>query len=208
MYARINLIKIKDDKKEQAMSMMTEEIIPSYEGTEGLLSMGAVMCDDTTGLNMSIWTDKASSDATESNLQSNIEKGAEILDGAPEIYRGDLALGAIYEDRPAGSGEGDYARVVFAKVESEEAVTNFLKEKIFPIYKEAEGIYVAGFVMDGDTAISWNFWESEEAANKVIPKFEEALSSAEGVFVDEPTPYTGSFYAGKNWIDFPKGMQG
>ena len=39
-------------------------------------------------------------------------------------------------------------------------------------------------------------------------KFEEALSSAEGVFVDEPTPYTGSFYAGKNWIDFPKGMQG
>ena len=130
MYARINLIKIKDDKKEQAMSMMTEEIIPSYEGTEGLLSMGAVMCDDTTGLNMSIWTDKASSDATESNLQSNIEKGAEILDGAPEIYRGDLALGAIYEDRPAGSGEGDYARVVFAKVESEEAVTIFLKEKI------------------------------------------------------------------------------
>ena len=101
MYARINLIKIKDDKKEQAMSMMTEEIIPSYEGTEGLLSMGAVMCDDTTGLNMSIWTDKASSDATESNLQSNIEKGAEILDGAPEIYRGDLALGAIYEDRSA-----------------------------------------------------------------------------------------------------------
>ena len=91
MYARINLIKIKDDKKEQAMSMMTEEIIPSYEGTEGLLSMGAVMCDDTTGLNMSIWTDKASSDATESNLQSNIEKGAEILDGAPEIYRGDLS---------------------------------------------------------------------------------------------------------------------
>ena len=123
-------IKIKDDKKEQAMSMMTEEIIPSYEGTEGLLSMGAVMCDDTTGLNMSIWTDKASSDATESNLQSNIEKGAEFLDGSPEIYRGDLALGAIYEDRPAGSGEGDYARVVFAKVESEEAVTNFLKEKI------------------------------------------------------------------------------
>lgn len=208
MYARINLIKIKDDKKEQAMSMMTEEIIPSYEGTEGLLSMGAVMCDDTTGLNMSIWTDKASSDATESNLQSNIEKGAEILDGAPEIYRGDLALGAIYEDRPAGSGEGDYARVVFAKVESEEAVTNFLKEKIFPIYKEAEGIYVAGFVMDGDTAVSWNFWESEEAANKAIPKFEEALSSAEGVFTDEPTPYTGNFYAGKNWIDFPKGMQG
>ena len=62
--------------------------------------------------------------------------------------------------------------------------------------------------MDGDTAVSWNFWESGEAANKVIPKFEEALSSAEGVFVEEPTPYTGSFYAGNNWIDFPKGMQG
>ena len=80
------------------------------------------------------------SERLNSTLQSNIEKGAEILDGAPEIYRGDLALGAIYEDRPAGSGEGDYARVVFAKVESEEAVTNFLKEKIFPIYKEAEGM--------------------------------------------------------------------
>ena len=80
MYARINLIKIKDDKKEQAMSMMTEEIIPSYEGTEGLLSMGAVMCDDTTGLNMSIWTDKDSSDATESNLQSNIEKQMNIIE--------------------------------------------------------------------------------------------------------------------------------
>ena len=116
MYARINLIKIKDDKKEQAMSMMTEEIIPSYEGTEGLLSMGAVMCDDTTGLNMSIWTDKASSDATESNLQSNIEKGAEILDGPPEIYRGDLALGAIYEDRPAGSGAVSYTHLTLPTI--------------------------------------------------------------------------------------------
>ena len=29
MYARINLIKIKSDKAEQAKSMMTEEIIPS-----------------------------------------------------------------------------------------------------------------------------------------------------------------------------------
>tara|TARA_B100001113_G_C21049912_1_gene596268 strand:+ start:581 stop:1207 length:627 start_codon:yes stop_codon:yes gene_type:complete len=208
MYARINLIKIKEGSKEKAMAMMSEEIIPSYEDTEGLLSMGAIMCDETTGLNISIWADEASSTATESNLQSNIEKGVEILDGAPEIYRGDLALGAVYEDRPAGEGEGAFARVVFAKVESAEAVTNFLKEKIFPIYKESEGIHVAGFVMDGDTAISWNFWESEEAANQAVPKFEEALSSAEGVFVGDPAAYMGNFYAGKNWIDFPKGMQG
>ena len=70
MYARINLIKIKEGSKEKAMAMMSEEIIPSYEDTEGLLSMGAIMCDETTGLNISIWADEASSTATESNLQS------------------------------------------------------------------------------------------------------------------------------------------
>ena len=37
MYARINLIKIKEGSKEKAMAMMSEEIIPSYEDTEGLL---------------------------------------------------------------------------------------------------------------------------------------------------------------------------
>ena len=57
MYARINLIKIKADKKEQAMSMMTEEIIPSYEGeiaVSGDYLRGEVESDIFTSVGQSL----------------------------------------------------------------------------------------------------------------------------------------------------------
>ncbi|MEC7820033.1 MAG: hypothetical protein VYD26_01490, partial [Actinomycetota bacterium] len=103
--------------------------------------------------------------------------------------------------------EGDFVRVVFAKVGDAETAENFVKEKIFPIYKEAEGLRAAGFMVVDGEAISWNFWDSEDAANAVVPKFNEELSSAEEIFNEAPVAYMGTIYAGKNFIDITKGME-
>ncbi len=58
-------------------------------------------------------------------------------------------------------------KVVFAKVGDAETAENFVKEKIFPIYKEAEGLRAAGFMVVDGEAISWNFWDSEESSSTV-----------------------------------------
>ena len=104
----------------------------------------------------------------------------------------------------SNDNEEAYVRVVFAKVDNPEVSTNFVKEKIFPIYEEAEGLRGAGFFIADGEAVSWNIWDSEEAANTVVPKFNEELSSAEGIFSEDPQAYMGHLYAGKNFIDVKK----
>ena len=110
----------------------------------------------------------------------------------------------MYQDRAANDNEEAYVRVVFAKVDNPEVSTNFVKEKIFPVYEEAEGLRGAGFFIADAEAVSWNIWDSEEAANAVVPKFNEELSSAEGIFSEDPQPYMGYLFAGKNFIDIKK----
>ena len=97
----------------------------------------------------------------------------------------------MYQDRDANDNEEAYVRVVFAKVDNPEVSTNFVKEKIFPIYEEAEGLRGAGFFIADGEAVSWNIWDSEEAANTVVPKFNEELSSAEGIFLKILSPIWG-----------------
>ena len=94
--------------------------------------------------------------------------------------------------------------VVFAKVGDTETAENFVKENI-PNYEE--GTLAAGFMVVDGEAISWNFWDSEDAANAVVPKFNEELSSAEEIFNEAPVAYMGTIYAGKNFIDITKGME-
>ena len=43
-----------------------------------------------------------------------------------------------------------------------------------------------------------------DRANTVVPKFNEELSSAEGIFSEDPQAYMGHLYAGKNFIDVKK----
>ena len=84
---------------------------------------------------------------------------------------------------------------------------SFLKEKVEPIYEESEGLQVTGAVFDGSSAISWNFWDSEEEMNVAVEKLQAVLDSeSESELFDGSTvAYMGPVYAGKLFIDFNEG---
>ena len=83
---------------------------------------------------------------------------------------------------------------------------NFLKEKVEPIYEEAEGIQLAGAIFDGNNAISWNFWDSKEAMDAAVVKLEAELDSAEEeALFESATAYMGPVYAGKIFVEFTEG---
>ena len=76
-----------------------------------------------------------------------------------------------------------------------------------PIYEESEGLQVTGAIFDGSSAISWNFWDSEEDMNAAVEKLQAALDSeSESELFDGSTiAYMGPVYAGKLFIDFNEG---
>ena len=88
-----------------------------------------------------------------------------------------------------------------------DAVLNFLKEKVDPIYEESDGLQVTGAIFDGSSAISWNFWDSQEAMDAAVAKLQEALDSESetDLFDGSTIAYMGPVYAGKLFIDFNEG---
>ena len=205
MYAVVVRGQAQDGKMEDLKNFIKNEAIPSLE-VEGMISIGFCNPEENVNLGMVFLTDKEAADRFGEARNENIAKLQDILAGPPNVVEGEITLGKVYQDRSANDNQMEeaYVRVVFAKVENSEVPTNFVKEKIFPIYEEAEGLRAAGFfVVDGE-AVSWNIWDSEEAANVVVPKFNEELTHAEGVFLEEPHAYMGNLYAGKNFIDITK----
>jgi len=206
MYAVVVRGQAQDGKMEDLKEFIKNEAIPSLE-VEGMISIGFCNPKENVNLGMAFLTDKEAADRFGEARSQNIAKLQDILDGPPNVQEGEITLGKIYQERSAGEGDGAFVRVVFAKVDDAEIAGTFVKDKIFPIYEEAEGLRGAGFMVVDGEAISWNFWDSEEAANAVVPKFNEELSAAEGIFSDEPTPYMGTVYAGKNFVDITKEME-
>jgi hypothetical protein len=100
-----------------------------------------------------------------------------------------------------------YLRLVVGVAKDTNAVLSFLKEKVDPIYEESEGIQVTGAIFDGSSAISWNFWDSQEAMDAAVAKLQEALDSESetDLFDGSTIAYMGPVYAGKLFIDFDEG---
>ena len=71
-----------------------------------------------------------------------------------------------------------YLRLVVGVAKDTDAVLSFLKEKVEPIYEESEGLQVTGAVFDGSSAISWNFWDSEEDMNAAVEKLNSLIDAA------------------------------
>ena len=203
MYAVTLRAQTKDGRMDELKEFIKSKALPSLE-VPGIISIGFLNPELNTNLGMAFLTNKESAEVFAEERTKNIMQVADVFASFPKVVEGEITLGKIYQDRYANDNEEAYVRVVFAKVDNSESPTNFVKEKIFPIYEEAEGLRGAGFFVADGEAVSWNIWDSDEAANAVIPKFNEELSSAEGIFLEDPKPYSGYLYAGKNFTDINK----
>ena len=98
-------------------------------------------------------------------------------------------------------------RLVVGVAKDTEAVLNFLKEKVDPIYEESEGLQVTGAIFDGDSAVSWNFWDSQEDMDAAVAKLQDALDSESetDLFDGSTIAYMGPVYTGKLFVDFNEG---
>ena len=203
MYAVTLRAQTKDGRMDELKEFIKSKALPSLE-VPGIISIGFLNPELNTNLGMAFLTNKESAEVFAEERTKNIMQVADVFASFPKVVEGEITLGKIYQDRSANDNEEAYVRVVFAKVDNSEAPTNFVNEKIFPIYEEADGLRGAGFFVADGEAVSWNIWDSEEAANVVVPKFNEQLSSTEGIFLEDPKPYSGYLYAGRNFVDINK----
>jgi len=203
MYAVTLRAQTKDGRMDELKEFIKSKALPSLE-VPGIISIGFLNPELNTNLGMAFLTNKESAEVFAEERTRNIMQVADVFASFPKVVEGEITLGKIYQDRSANDNEEAYVRVVFAKVDNSEAPTNFVNEKIFPIYEEADGLRGAGFFVADGEAVSWNIWDSEEAANVVVPKFNEQLSSTEGIFLEDPKPYSGYLYAGRNFVDINK----
>ena len=188
MYAVSLRAQIKDGRIDELKEFIKNSALPTLE-VPGMISIGFFNPDANTNLGMAFLANKEAADIFAEERNKNLMQVADVFASFPKVVEGEITLGKMYQDRPANDPD---------------APTNFVKEKIFPIYEEAEGLRGAGFFVSDGEAVSWNIWDSEEAANVVVPKFNEQLSNAEGIFSEDPQPYSGYLYAGKNFIDVQK----
>ena len=203
MYAVTLRAQTKDGRMDELKEFIKSKALPSLE-VPGIISIGFLNPELNTNLGMAFLTNKESAEVFAEERTKNIMQVADVFASFPKVVEGEITLGKIYKERSANDNEEAFVRVVFAKVDNSEAPTNFVKEQIFPIYEEADGLRGAGFFVADGEAVSWNIWDSEEVANAVVPKFNEQLSSAEGIFLEDPKPYSGYLYAGRNFVDINK----
>ena len=172
MYAVSLRAEIKDGRIGELKEFIKNNALPSLE-VPGMISIGFFNPDSNSNLGMAFLTNKEAAEIFAEERNKNLMQVADVFASFPKVVEGEITLGKIYQDRSANDNEEAYVRVVFAKVDNSESPTNFVKEKIFPIYEEAEGLRGAGFFVADGEAVSWNIWDSEEVANAVIPKFND-----------------------------------
>ena len=133
MYAVVVRGQAQDGKMEDLKNFIKNEAIPSLE-VEGMISIGFCNPEENVNLGMVFLTNKEAADRFGEARNENIAKLQDILAGPPNVKEGEITLGKIYQEVTAKEREGDFVRVVFAKVGDAETAENFVKEKIFPIY--------------------------------------------------------------------------
>jgi len=203
MYFRITIPSLQDGKKEEAISFVKEKVMPGFDGTPGLLTMMAAITGETSGINLSAYESKEAAEAVEEKIQGVLSEAAGMMAAPPVIYKGDAVYGKVYQTMAKESTRPSYLRLVVGVAKDTDAVLSFLKEKVEPIYEESQGLQVTGAIFDGSSAISWNFWDSEEDMNAAAEKL-QAVAETE-LFDGSTVAYMGPVYAGKLFIDFNEG---
>ena len=207
MYFRITLPALQEGKKDEAISFVKEKVMPEFDGTPGLLTMMAAITGDTSGINISAYESKEAVEAVEEKIQGVLSKAAGMMAAPPIIYQGEAVYGKVYQTMAKDSARPSFLRLVVGVAKDTKAVLSFLKEKVEPIYEESEGLQVTGAIFDGSSAISWNFWDSEEDMNAAVGKLQAALDSESEseLFEGSTIAYMGPVYAGKLFVDFNEG---
>jgi hypothetical protein len=207
MYFRITIPALQDGKKDEAVSFVKENVMTSFDGMPGLLSMSAAITGDTSFINMAAWESKEAVEAVAEKIQATLADAASFMAAPPVIYEGDAVFGNVYKSIGIGEQKPSYLRLVVGVAKDTDAVLNFLKEKVEPIYEDSDGLQITGAFFDGNSAISWNFWDSKEAMDEAVEKLQAALDSeAESDLFDGDTlAYMGPVYAASLFRDFNEG---
>ena len=207
MYFRITIPALQDGKKDEAMSFVKENVMTSFDGIPGLLSMSAAITGDTSFINMAAWESKEAVEAVAEKIQATLADAASFMAAPPVIYEGDAVFGNVYKSIGIGEQKPSYLRLVVGVAKDTDAVLNFLKEKVEPIYEDSDGLQITGAFFDGNSAISWNFWDSKEAMDAAVGKLQAALDSeAESdLFDGETLAYMGPVFAASLFRDFNEG---
>ena len=207
MYFRITIPALQDGKKDEAVSFVKENVMTSFDGIPGLLSMSAAITGDTSFINMAAWESKEAVEAVAEKIQATLADAASFMAAPPVIYEGDAVFGNVYKSIGVGEQKPSYLRLVVGVAKDTDAVLNFLKEKVEPIYEDSDGLQITGAFFDGNSAISWNFWDSKEAMDAAVEKLQAALDSeAESDLFDGVTlAYMGPVFAARLFRDFNEG---
>lgn len=207
MYFRITIPALQDGKKDEAMSFVKDNVMTSFDDTLGLLSMSAAITGETSGINMAVWESKEAAEAVAEKIQATLADAASFMAAPPVIYEGDAVFGNVYKSIGVGEQKPSYLRLVVGVAKDTDAVLNFLKEKVEPIYEDSDGLQITGAVFDGNSAISWNFWDSKEAMDAAVEKLQAALDSESesDLFDGDTLAYMGPVYAASLFRDFNEG---
>ena len=198
MYFRITIPALQDGKRDEAVSYVKEKVMPEFAGTPGLLTMMAAITGENSGINLSCYESKEHLDAAQEQIEGVLSGAASLMSAPPVVYEGDAVYGKIYRTMAKDSQRPSYLRLVVGVAKETDAVLNFLKEKVEPIYEESEGLQVTGAIFDGNSAISWNFWDSKEDMDAAVTKLQAVLDSESetDLFDGSTVAYMGPVYAG------------
>ena len=207
MYFRVTIPALQDGKRDEAISYVREKVMPEFEETPGLLSIMAAITGENSGINLSCYDSKESLDAAQEKIDGVLAGAASLMSAPPIVYEGEAVYGKVYQTLPKDSQRPSYLRLVVGVAKDTDAVLDFLKEKVEPIYEESNGLQVTGAIFDGNSAISWNFWDSREDMDAAVIKLQAVLDNeSESELFDASTiAYMGPVYAGNLFIDFNKG---
>tara|TARA_B100000900_G_scaffold144014_1_gene122056 strand:- start:330 stop:965 length:636 start_codon:yes stop_codon:yes gene_type:complete len=207
MYFRVTIPALQDGKRDEAVSYVKEKVMPEFKGTPGLLTMMAAITGENSGINLSCYDSKESLDAAQEKIEGVLSGAASLMAAPPVVYEGEAVYGKVYQTMAKDSQRPSYLRLVVGVAKETDAVLNFLKEKVEPIYEESEGLQVTGAIFDGNSAISWNFWDSQEAMDSAVAKLQDALDSESetDLFDGSTVAYMGPVYAGMLNMDFNEG---
>lgn len=207
MYFRITIPALQDGKRDEAVSYVKEKVMPEFAGTPGLLTMMAAITGENSGINLSCYESKEHLDAAQEQIEGVLSGAGSLMSAPPVVYEGDAVYGKIYQTMAKDSQRPSYLRLVVGVAKETDAVLNFLKEKVEPIYEESEGLQVTGAIFDGNSAISWNFWDSKEDMDAAVTKLQAVLDSESetDLFDGSTVAYMGPVYAGMLNTDFNEG---
>ena len=148
---------LQDGKKDEAVSFVKDKVMPEFDGTPGLLSMTAAITGETSGINMSAYENKEASDAIAEKVQATLAEAASFMSAPPVIYEGEAVFGKVYQSISKEEKKPGYMRLVVGVAKETDAVLNFLKEKVEPIYEDSEGLQITGALFDGNSAIKLEY---------------------------------------------------